>query len=90
MSELVLITRPGGQDQGEHLLALAEWMGVRARKLTLDAPPALDRLIEEAGGRRLIVAISAAALVPAMSERKPGRNRIPAQSRVRSVASRLR
>jgi hypothetical protein len=62
MSELVLITHPGGQDRDGRLLALAEWMGVPARKLALDAPPALDRLVEEAQGRRLTVAIDAVTL----------------------------
>ena len=62
MRQLVLITRPGEQDQDERLLALAESMGVPARKVTLDAPPALDRLVEAAGDRRLTAAISAEAL----------------------------
>jgi hypothetical protein len=72
MNELVLITRPGGQDQDERLLALAEWMGVPARKLTLDAQPALDRLVEEAGGQRFTAAISAEAL-GALREASPAR-----------------
>jgi hypothetical protein len=60
MKELVLISRAGDLSN-DGLLRLAEWMGVKARKIVLDAPPALGQLATAVAGNAC-VAIDVATL----------------------------
>lgn len=69
MKGLVVISTSGSHDQERRLLALAEWMGIVTRIVTLGGQPQIDQLARDVGDRAY-VALSVETLAE-LRERSP-------------------